>query len=267
MNEKSGRMRFEGKVAIVTGGASGIGRKVTEILASEGATVVIADMDEGLAREARDSVLAAGARDALAVKVNVGEEQDIINLAGAVKERFGRVDVLVNNAAARTWGPVTEASLESWRHIVDINLISVGLVSKHVIPLMTDGGSIVNISSANGIVGRAGMAQYDATKAGVLGLTRAMACDHAHQNIRVNAILPGPTLTDFHKKRAAASGTEIDPDITEPHEGGPGIQRRQGRPEEIAYPVVFLASEEASFITGASLSPDGGLSAISGRVG
>ncbi|TLM70523.1 SDR family NAD(P)-dependent oxidoreductase [Pseudarthrobacter sp. NamB4] len=203
------------------------------------------------------------------MRVDVADEGDIGQLAQSVQDEFGRVDVLVNNAAARLWGPVTEATLESWHHITTVNLISVGLVSKHLIPLMagSGGGSIVNISSANGVVGRPGMALYDATKAGVLGLTRSMACDHAHQNIRVNAILPGPTLTDFHKNLAKDEGREIDPRITEPHEQGPGIQRRQGRPEEIAHPVVFLASDDASFITGACLAPDGGLSALSGRLG
>lgn len=261
-------MRFDGKVAVVTGGASGIGRKVTEILAAEGAHVVVADMDESLAIAASDEIMERGAKKALPVQVNVGVEEEIVRLADAVREEFGRADVLVNNAAARVWGPVTEATLESWQHIVAVNLIGVGLVSKHIIPLMaaTGGGAIVNISSANGIVGRPGMAQYDATKAGVLGLTRSMACDHAHQNIRVNAILPGATLTDFHINRARAAGQEIDPGITQTHEGGPGILHRQARPEEIAYPVVFLASDEASFITGACLSPDGGLSALSGRL-
>ncbi|WP_426226697.1 SDR family NAD(P)-dependent oxidoreductase [Pseudarthrobacter sp. DSP2-3-2b1] len=262
-------MRFQGKVAVVTGGASGIGRKVSEILAAEGAHVVVADRDEILAKETCDALMEAGARKAIPVRMDVAEEADILELARIVQEEFGRADVLVNNAAARVWGPVTEVTLESWHRITMINLISVGMVSKHIIPLMvaSGGGAIVNISSANGVVGRPGMAQYDATKAGVLGLTRSMACDHAHQNIRVNAILPGPTLTDFHKNRAKDEGREIDPQIVEPHEDGPGIQRRQGRPEEIAHPVVFLASDEASFITGACLAPDGGLSALSGRLG
>lgn len=263
---RRGGTRFRGMVAVVTGGASGIGREVVRILAREGADVVVADMDEARAEETCQEVMLLGSTRAIAVKANVVEEADIAEIARVAGETFGRVDVLVNNAAARTWGAVTEATLESWNSIVAANLISVGLVSKHIIPIMASsgGGSIVNVSSANAIVGRSGMAQYDATKAGVLGLTRAMACDHAHQHIRVNAVLPGPTLTDFHKNRAAEGGTQIDPHVTEPHEGGPGILLRQGNPDEIAYPIVFLASDEASFMTGTYLSPDGGLTAIRG---
>jgi len=262
-------MRFEGKVAVVTGGAAGIGRKTSEILAAEGAHVIVADRDETLAKETCDYLMDAGGQRSVPITVDVANESDIIKLARLCEKEFGRVDVLVNNAAARIWGPVTDASLESWQMIVNVNLISVGQTCKYIIPIMaaSGGGSIVNVSSANGIVGRKGMAQYDATKAGVLGLTRSMACDHADQNIRVNAILPGPTLTDFHQKRARVDGHDIDPSITRPHEGGPGILRRQALPEEIAHPIVFLASDQASYLTGTCLSPDGGLSATSGRIG
>jgi len=261
-------MRFVDTTAIVTGGAQGIGRQTVKILASEGAQVVIADRDRELAEEARAEALELGAPDAISVEYDVASEDDARRLADVAATSFGHVDVLVNNAAARVWGPVTEATAESWNHIVAVNLVGLGLTCKHVIPLMVGRphAAVVNVSSANGIVGRPGMAQYDATKAGVLGLTRSMACDHAGDGIRVNAVLPGPTLTDFHKKRAAASGSTIDPSITEPHEGGPGIMRRQGRPEEIANVIAFLASSQASYMTGACVSVDGGLAALSGRL-
>lgn len=262
-------MTFHDKVAIVTGGAAGIGRQVCELLASEGAVVVIADHDLPLAEATRDALLAEGAHAPLAIHIDVSDEASISAMADTVRATHDKADVLVNNAAARIFGPVTEADVESWRFIMDVNLMGVGLVSKHVIPLMqlAGAGSIVNVSSANGIVGRSGMAQYDATKAGVLGLTRAMACDHVHDNIRVNAVLPGPTLTDYHKKSAAAAGRTIDPNVTSPHDGGVGIQRRSALPREIADPIVFLASDAASYITGASIPVDGGQSAISGRFG
>lgn len=261
-------MRFTDSIAIVTGGAAGIGRQTVNILASEGARLVIADRDAELAEQAREAAVELGSPEAIAVPFDVASEEDAVRLAEVTRQTFGGADILVNNAAARVWGPVTEATAESWHHIVAVNLVGLGYTCKHVIPLMVDrpAASIVNISSANGVVGRPGMAQYDATKAGVLGLTRSMACDHADQGIRVNAILPGPTLTDFHKNRAAADGRTIDPSITEPHEGGPGIMRRQGRPEEIAHAIVFLASPQASYITGATLSVDGGLAALSGRL-
>lgn len=261
-------MRFTNKVAAVTGGGAGIGRQTVNILASEGATVVIADRDGQRAEKARDHALELGAPAAEALEFDIASEDGAASLAALCAERFGGIDILVNNAAARIWGPVTEATAESWRWITDINLIGMGLTCKHVIPLMAGrGASIVNVSSANGTTGRPGMAQYDATKAAVLGLTRSMACDHAQDDIRVNAILPGPTLTDFHKDRASEAGKQIDPEITTPHDGGPGIQRRQGRPEEIAYAIAFLASDQASYITGACIPVDGGLTALSGRLG
>ncbi len=260
-------MRLRDKLCVVTGGGSGIGRETCLLFAEEGARVVVADRDEAAAQDTVARIASAGGPEALAVRVDVAVEDDVAALARVCADRFGRCDVLVNDAGVRVFGPVTESSVADWDFIYGINLRGVGLCCKHVIPVMArgGGGSIVNVSSANGVVGRPGMALYDATKAGVLALTRAMACDHWETGIRVNAVLPGPTLTDYHIRRAQAAGRVLDERVTERHAGGPGILRRQARPKEIAYGILFLASDEASYVTGACLNVDGGLSALTQR--
>ncbi len=260
-------MRLGDKVAIVTGGGSGIGRATCLLFAEEGARVVVADADGDAAQDTVARIAAAGGPPALAVTVDVTREAEVAALAEACRTRQGRADVLVNDAGVRLWGPVTEASGADWDFILGVNLKGVGVCCKHILPLMASGGggSVVNVSSANGVVGRAGMALYDATKAGVLGLTRSMACDHHDQGIRVNAILPGPTLTDFHVRRAVAAGRTLDASVTRPHPGGPGILRRQALPREIAFGILFLASDESSYVTGTCLHVDGGLSAVTQR--
>lgn len=260
-------MRLRGKVAVVTGGGSGIGRETCLLFAEEGAHVVVADRYLDDAQDTVNRIAKAGGPEAIAVEVDVADEEQCARLADTSKERFGRVDILVNNAGVRVFGPVTKATADDWQFIFDINLRAVGYCCKYIIPIMAEngGGSIVNVSSANGVVGRSGMALYDATKAGVLALTRSMACDHAAQNIRVNAILPGPTLTDYHIKRAQEAGRTLDESVTKPHPNGPGILKRQALPREIAYGILFLASDESSFVTGASLNVDGGLSAVAQR--
>lgn len=260
-------MRLEGEVAVVTGGGSGIGRETCLLFAEEGAHVVVVDRYEQDAQDTVDRITNSGGPRAIAVRADVTKEADLEAMAKHCDEVFGRVDILVNNAGVRVWGPVTEADEESWQFIFDVNLKAPGLCCKYLIPLMArgGGGSVVNVSSANAVAGRPRMAQYDATKAGLLALTRSMACDHAEQNIRVNAILPGPTLTDFHIKRAQAAGRTLDEGVTERNPKGPGILKRQAKPREIAYGILFLASDEASYVTGACLSVDGGLTALTQR--
>lgn len=260
-------MRLQGKVAVVTGGGSGIGRETCLLFAEEGAHVVVADREAADAQDTVRRIAAIGGPEATAVRADVAVEADIEALAGACEGRFGRLDVLVNNAGVRVFGPVTEADEASWDLIFAVNLKGAGLCCKHLIPLMAKGGggSIVNVSSANAVVGRRGMAQYDATKAGLMALTRAMACDHAEANIRVNAVLPGPTLTDYHINRAREAGRTLDESVTVRHPNGPGILKRQARPREIAAAILFLASDESSYVTGACIPVDGGLSALAQR--
>lgn len=258
-------MRLRGKVAMVTGGGSGIGRQTAIVFAAEGATVVIADRyaDDATATAEMIRAEVGDSAQTLAVRADIAQESDIIELARTCAERFGRVDVVVNNAGIRDYGPVTEAAQSQWDQIYAVNLRGAALVSKHFIPLMRpDGGSIVIVSSVHATAGRPGMIIYDSMKAGLLGMTRSMACDHAADGIRVNAVLPGTTLTEYHIKRAAASGEVLDESLTEvPYDGGPGLLKRRAKSREIAYANLFLASDEASYITGVCLPVDGGVSA------
>jgi NAD(P)-dependent dehydrogenase (short-subunit alcohol dehydrogenase family) len=204
---------------------------------------------------------------AAAVVADLTQEAEAERAVHETVARFGRLDVLANIAAVRVRGAVTEVTPESWGFILGVNLLAVAYCCKYAIPEMArvGGGSIVTVSSANATVGRAGMAQYDATKNAVLALTRSMACDHADQHIRVNAVSPGPTLTTYHIRNRAASGNislaEAEGELREagaPHT----LLKRQAEPREIAYALLFLASDESSYVTGANFAIDGGISGL-----
>lgn len=255
--------RLAGKVALVTGGGGGIGGATAELFRSEGATVAIVDSDETAARRVADAVDPSGER-VLAIGADLTRESEAERAVRLTTERFGRLDVLVNAAGVRLYGPITEAAPESWDWILGVNLLGAAYCSKYAVPVMArgGGGSIVNISSANGVVARPNMAQYDATKAALLGLTRAMACDHAAEGIRVNAVCPGSTVTGFHvRRRAEQAGVTMEAAESDlwTDDYDDNILKRKARPVEIAYPILFLASEESSFITGTTLMVDGGL--------
>jgi NAD(P)-dependent dehydrogenase (short-subunit alcohol dehydrogenase family) len=256
-------MRLKEKVAVVTGGGSGIGRETCLLFAEEGARVAVLDMKLEDAEDTVQRIAAMGGPKAIAVQANVATEDEVAAAVRRIDEEFGRIDILVNNAGVRVWGPVTDATEQDWEFIVDVNLKAPGICCKYVIPIMARNGDgrIVNVSSANAVAGRPNMALYDATKAGLAALTRSMACDHVAQGIRVNAILPGPTLTDFHIKRAQAAGRVLDESVTQRNERGPGIMKRQAKPREIAYGILFLASDESSYVTGTCLNVDGGMTA------
>lgn len=253
--------RVAGKVAAVTGGGGGIGAATAGLLVEEGARVAVVDVDADAAHAAAERIDPSGER-VLAIGARLDEEDQARAAVERTTGEFGRLDILANVAGVRVWGPVTEADLASWDAIVRGNLLQVGLCCKYAVPAMDGSGSIVNVSSANAISGRGGMAQYDATKAAVLALTRSMAHDHADAGIRVNAVCPGPTLTDFHvRRRAAATGETAEQARAELAKGTPTLLRRQADPREIAYAILFLASDEASYVTGATFMVDGGLSA------
>jgi NAD(P)-dependent dehydrogenase (short-subunit alcohol dehydrogenase family) len=253
-------MRLQGKVAIVTGGGSGIGEATAKLFAEEGARVLIVDRDPEGGERVRSEIVAAGGQAAF-FGAELAKEAEALRISWAAQEAFGPCEILVNNAGHRVWGPIHEAAEASWDEILAVNVKSLAFCAKAVLPeMITAGrGSIVHVSSANGIVGRGGMAQYDTTKAGVLGLTRSMANDYAPYGIRVNAVCPGPTVTQFHLKRAAARGVSE----AEYRTGGRNVAllKRYAEPREIAYGILFLASDEASYVTGTHLMVDGGMSA------
>jgi NAD(P)-dependent dehydrogenase (short-subunit alcohol dehydrogenase family) len=258
--------RLAGKVAIITGGGGGIGEATVRLFVREGAKVMIVDNNEEASRAVANSVDPGGKNVAWFVAQLHKEEEAKASVAKTV-ERFGKLDLLANVAAVRVRGPVTEASQESWEFVIGVNLLAVAYCCKYAIPEMikAGGGSIVTVSSANATVGRSSMAQYDATKNAVLALTRSMACDHASDNIRVNAISPGPTLTKFHiNNRVKASGksaAEVEQEMRAagaPHT----LMNRQAEPIEQAFPILWLASDEASYVTGANFAIDGGISGL-----
>jgi NAD(P)-dependent dehydrogenase (short-subunit alcohol dehydrogenase family) len=256
--------RLRGKVAIVTGGGGGIGAATGRLFWEEGAVVALVDSDGEAAARAASGIDPGGER-VLAIGADLAREVEAERAVREAVERFGRLDVLVNNAAVRVYGPVTEATVESWEQIIGVNLLGTAYCSKFAIPEIAraGGGAIVNISSGNALVGRPDMPQYDATKAAVLALTRAMACAHADEGIRVNAICPGPVLTGFHvRRRAAATGESLEQAEAALGAGGArNLMRRQAEPREVAYAILFLACDESSFVTGTTLMVDGGLSA------
>jgi NAD(P)-dependent dehydrogenase (short-subunit alcohol dehydrogenase family) len=255
-------MRLEGEVAVVTGGGSGIGEATALLFAEEGASVVVVDRHEEAARAVADSIRERGGV-AVPHRCDVSVEREAVAIARLAVERFGKATILVNNAGVRVYGLVPDATEESWDVILGTNLKGVAYCCKGLIPVMASagGGSIVNVSSANAIVGRASMPQYDATKAGVLALTRALAVAHGKDGIRVNAVCPGPTITAYHLVRAAAQGVSEEEYRARAASANVGILKRHAEPREIAAAILFLASREASYITGETLMVDGGMSA------
>jgi len=255
--------RLDGKVAIITGGASGIGAAAARLFAREGAKVALLDIDEKKA----DTEAAQISRDItpswiLPLAADVANREHVNEAVARTTAEFGVLHVLVNNAAAREYFLLAEAPAKSWQKIIATNILGVANCCQAALPALRKaaGASIVNMSSAFGIVGRKGMGQYDVTKAAILAFTRALAAEEAQHGIRVNAVCPGSTLTPFTLARAKSRGmTEAE---LRAKGFVPSLLDRWATPEEIAYPVLWLASDEASFITGTALMADGGLSAI-----
>lgn len=252
--------RFEGKAVAVTGGASGIGEATVHRFVEDGAGVVFADRNAERGRRVEAELEAQGAAVQF-VEADMGEEADTERFIETAAARFGRLDVLVNNTAIRKYQAVTEASRQSWNEILAVNLLSYALCARAAIPAIADagGGAIVNVASVRSLVAGPNNVQYDTTKAAVLGLTRSIARDHVAQGIRVNAVGPGPIFTPFHEQRAKTLGQTNEEYVAA--FGADTMMNRPGTAREVANGIVFLASDEASFITGTCLYIDGGQSA------
>ena len=242
--------RVAGKAAIVTGAASGIGRATAQVLAREGASVCIADVDAAGGRQVADEIVASGG-EAIFVRTDVGARADVIEMFERTEEAFGRVDIVHNNAIWFRHGTATELDEKDWDGTLNIGLKAIFLAAKYGIPIMrkTGGGAIINTGSVHSLVSFATCTAYDAAKAGVLGLTRTLAIDYG-PDIRVCAVLPGAILTPLW---------DGAPEEDRRHFAQMVPAKRLGTGEDVANAVLFLASDEASFITGTALTVDGGL--------
>lgn len=248
---------FEGKTALVTGGAAGIGRAAVLAFAREGARVVVADVDTPRGKETVEMVKAEGG-EALFLHVDVSNPEDVRKMVEETVDTYGGLDCAFNNAGIEgEQAPVAEVSEENWDRVIDINLKGVWLCMKEQIPAMLDrgGGAIVNMSSVAGRVGFENLPAYVASKHGVIGLTKTAAVEYATQNIRVNAVCPGVIHTEMIDRTTGG-----DPDTLEAYAKMAPIQR-MGQPEEVADAVVWLCSQEASFVTGDAITMDGGFTA------
>jgi NAD(P)-dependent dehydrogenase (short-subunit alcohol dehydrogenase family) len=250
--------QLNGKVAAVTGGASGIGEATVRRFVAEGATVAFADRDV----ERGKRVAAELGSSAWFVEAHMEREPEAVGFVRQAADRFGRLDVLVNNAGIRSYHTVVDAPAERWDEILSVNLKGYAFCAKAAIPLMRQagGGSIVNVASVRSVTSVGKTTLYDTTKAAIAGLTRGMAVDHAADGIRVNAVCPGPIFTPFHERRIRDQGRTLEQYREEAAKNT--ILKRPGTPEEVAACILFLASDDASFVTGTLLFVDGGLTAM-----
>jgi 2-hydroxycyclohexanecarboxyl-CoA dehydrogenase len=254
------RLRLAGRVALITGAGAGIGAATARLFCAEGAAVMLVDANaEALARTSTAIREQIGGAHVQHLAADVADPQLAEAAVQQALSAFGRLDVLVNNAAMRDHSALADAAPEAWQAVVGVNLIGAANYCRAALPALRDArnSSIVNVSSCYAVTGRKGMGLYDATKAGLLSMTRTLAFEEAAHGVRANAVCPGSTLTEFHFERARQDGKSVELLKTERSDNS--LLARWATPEEIAWPILWLASTEASFMTGTTLMVDGGL--------
>ena len=247
--------RLKNKVAIITGAAKGQGEFEARLFASEGATVVLCDIDEEACGKTAEEISSSGG-SAVSMTLDVTSEPNWIGVIEQTVEFFGKLDILVNNAGIYSRVPIENASVEEFDHILEVNLRGVFLGTKHAIPAMrtSGGGSIINISSTAGIVGNVGSGAYGASKGGVRSFTKYTAIQHASEGIRANSVHPGPIDTDMISDNLSTAEGRKSTESRIP-------MGRVGSIEDVAMGVLFLATDESSYMTGSELVIDGGMTA------
>jgi dihydroanticapsin dehydrogenase len=254
--------RLRNKVAVVTGGADGIGKATCELFAAEGCAVIVADVNAAKGQSVADEITARGHR-ALFVETSVADEPQVARMVARGVQAFGKIDTLVNNAAVFVLKGI-DATVEEWRQILDVNVIGVSLVSKHVVPEIrkAGGGAIVNLGSISSFIAQPQFVTYNATKAAIATMTRCMALDLAPDRIRVNAVCPGTVWTQIVERLTREKGMDRRAADADPAWGGACMLKRLADTSEIAKAILFLASDDASYITAAHLMVDGGYTAV-----
>jgi NAD(P)-dependent dehydrogenase (short-subunit alcohol dehydrogenase family) len=250
-------MDFNGRVAVVTGGGSGIGRACAQEFVEKGATVAVVDRDAKAGAETAAELKSKGGK-AEFFQVDVSSASEVEKLIPAVVSAFGGIDILVNNAGIQRYGTVTTISEDEWDEVLNINLKGAFLMSKHVIPQMIErgGGSIVITGSVQSVAAQRNSVHYVVSKHGLLGLARCIALDYGKQNIRANCVLPGAIDTPMLRW---AANLDSNPEKVLEACDSLHVRGKMGQPEEVAHVIVFLASDRASFMTGSAVMVEGGL--------